>query len=140
MIIFEGCDAFENKIKTIEVNVGGTIWDLHNSCEFSKLEYKVAERCLSLIWNCYDYSTEMIIGEVALTNINVLCFNIIPHDIEMPFDEDLCIESLVCSNEQNNMVYNFMGGMLIDVTCNKVKATYSKTITHQTSTTKSNNK
>lgn len=119
MIHFDGCNQLESCTDIIEIESNDDVWDLHNACEFIEFTHKTPEKCLILIWNYYDYDSGLVSKKIRITLSGVTMLKVTPRDSDMPYDEDTCLERLIYYADNNKLVFEFRGGVLIEVVCTK---------------------
>lgn len=111
--------VIEKQQQIIEIDFMGEIFDLHNAAEFLKIEYVVKTSVLTLFWNYYQDENKVIPIRIKFDRTD--SFEVIPRDIQMPKDEDDCLEQIIYNDK---MEFIFMGGMKIIV--NACTASFEK--------------
>jgi len=79
---------------SIEVEVSGVAFDLHNCFDFCSLSYNVEDQCIDMSWKKNEYSSENDPSEVLLHFHKISHFSAESRDKDMPFTEDRCVESI----------------------------------------------
>lgn len=117
MINFTGCKALNTNIDTIEIESNDGLWDLHNASEFIEFIYNNLERILILVWDYYDYDSGKVSKKLQIKLSNIIMFKLTPRDPTMPFEEDKCLEKIIYYDENNQIIFEFRGGITIEVIC-----------------------
>ena len=120
MIHFDGCKQLESCTDIIEIESNGDVWDLHNSCEFVEFTNKIPDKRLILTWNYYDYNSGLVSKNIFIILSCVTMLKITPRDSDMPSDEDTCLERLIYYADNNKLIFEFRGGVFIEVICTEL--------------------
>ena len=120
MINFKGCQQLASSIDIIEIEANGDIWDLHNACEFVKFSNNIVDRSMSLVWDYYDYNSGELSRKIHILLSGITRIKIMPRDLNMPFYEDVCLERLVYYADNNKLMFEFRGGVVIEVICTEL--------------------
>lgn len=104
-----------NNQQIIEIDYLGDIFDLHNAAEFLRIDYVIKTSILTLFWRYYFDEKNIIPFQIRFDGTTFL--EIFPRDIEMPKEEDDCLEEIIYGD---NFEFKFMGGMKIVVNAEKV--------------------
>ena len=88
---------------SVEVEVKGRAYDLHNSFDFKKLVYDVEGRNVELVWAKNAYAVKEEPAEILIEFRKVTYFSAEGRDSEMPFSEDDCLASVSYVSEEEAM-------------------------------------
>ncbi len=104
-----------NHHQIIEIDYLGEIFDLHNAAELSKFEYNMKESILVLYWDFFLNDNEVV--GIRLKFNTVEFFEILPRDMEIPKEENECLEEIILNE---TIEFKFMGGIKIIVKADEV--------------------
>lgn len=87
---------------TIEVEVDGFAYDLHNHFDFQSINYDLEKKEIKLSWSKRTLAPIETPSSIIVSFVGVSHFSTISRDKEIPFTEDSCVESIGYVGEKEN--------------------------------------